>query len=301
MINLDFYRDNNLNSDDEVFEYLLSTMRPGVADWEYFVNWDKVFNNTREIETTLNVMNYLLGKEDFDKEFHYLADKYPEILRMIPVLIVRNGANSTGYHVVTVNGSTLTEEAYNFGSNKTPTKGDIDNAIRFIRQSGLIKIFAQDGVHNLVDYVLGVEAGLSSNGRKNRGGNAMENVCEALLEGMGLDYKAQASDKDIKERFGVELKGMGGRRFDFATSVNGKLFVFEVNCYTGGGSKLDKTASDYRTLQDELRGQATFIWLTDGYGWLKTRNPLRKSFDNNDYILNIEMINKGALKEILNS
>ena len=166
--------------------------------------------------------------------------------------------------------------------------------------SGLIRIFNQDGVHNLVDYVLGVEAGLSSNGRKNRGGDAMENVCDALLAGMNLDYIKQASAQDIKNKFGTELVGMEGRRFDFALKVNDELYIIEVNCYSSGGSKLDKTASDFRGLQDELRGQATFVWLTDGHGWLKTRNPLRKAFDHNDYILNIEMINQGALSEILN-
>lgn len=299
MIALDFYKNNNLSNEDEVFEYLLDTMRPGVADWEYFVNWNKVFDNTREIESTLNIMNYLLGKEDFEKEFRYLAEKYPEILKMIPVLIVRNGSKSSDYHVVTVNGASLTEEAYNFASSNNPSEEDIANAARFITQSGLIRIFRQDGVHNLVDYVLGVEAGLSSNGRKNRGGDAMENVCDALLAGMELNYIRQASHIDIQKKFGVTLNGMEGRRFDFAAKVNDELFVIEVNCYSSGGSKLDKTASDFRGLQDELRGQATFIWLTDGHGWLKTKNPLRKAFDHNDYILNIEMINKGALKEVL--
>ena len=296
---LNYYNKNKLLSDDDVFNYLVNTMRPGVADWEYFVDWNKVFSNTREIEATLNIMNYLLGKDDFDTEFRYLANKYPEILKMVPVLIVRNGAKSSEYHVVTVNGASLTEESFNFASRETPSEEDNTNAIKFIEQSGLIRIFKRDGVNSLVDYVLGVEAGLSSNGRKNRGGVAMENVCDALLAGMKLDYLRQASPADINRKYGVELSGMEGRRFDFVTQVNNKLFVIEVNCYSSGGSKLDKTASDFRGLQDELRGQAIFVWLTDGHGWLKTKNPLRKAFDHNDFILNIEMINGGALHEVL--
>jgi len=299
MITLEYYKNNRLSNEDEVFSYLLNTMRPGVADWNYFVDWNKVFHNTREIESTLNIMNYLLGKEDFAAEFRYLANKYPEIIKMIPILIVRNGAKSSNYNVVNVEGATLTEEAYDFAIKGPLSDTNINDAIEFIERSGLIRIFKSDGVHNLVDYVLGVEAGLSSNGRKNRGGNAMENVCEALLSGMGLDYISQANSSDIFNKFGVALNDMEGRRFDFVTKIKEKLFVIEVNCYSSGGSKLDKTASDFRGLQDELRSQATFIWLTDGHGWFKARNPLRKAFDHNDYILNIEMINKGALKEIL--
>jgi type II restriction enzyme len=295
---LNYYQNHQLDTEDKVFAYLLSTLRPGITDWEYFVNWDKAFHNTRAIEATLNIMNYLLGKDDFDKEFRYLAKKYPEILAMIPILIVRNGSSSTSYQVVTVNGASITEEVFNF-SGRNHSDEDIDKAIQFIKSSGLIRIFAKDGVKNLVDYVLGVEAGLGSNGRKNRGGKAMENVCEALLQGMNIEYISQASASDIKTKFGFDINNTEGRRFDFAIKSNNKLFIIEVNCYSSGGSKLDKTASDYRALQDDLRNQATFIWLTDGQGWLKAKNPLRKTFDHNNYILNIEMVNGGAFAEII--
>lgn len=298
MKQLNYYKQNNLKTDDDIFNHLIETLRPGVTDWEYFVNWDKVFNNTREVESTLNTMNYLLGKEDFDSEFRYLAGEHPEIIKMIPILIVRNGGASSNYHVITANDSNIVELEFSF-SKPNPIDEDISKAIEFIRKSGLISIFATEGVKNLVDYVLGVEAGLSSNGRKNRGGTSMENVCEQLLTGLGIDFIAQASADEIKRQYGFELTGMDGRRFDFAAKVNDQLFVFEVNCYSGGGSKLDKTASDYRNLQDSIAGQAIFIWLTDGHGWFTTKNPLRNTFDHNDYILNIEMVKRGALKEIL--
>lgn len=297
---LNYYAKNNLKSEDEIFSHLISTLRPGISDWEYFVNWDKAFENTRVIESTLNIMNYLLGKDDFESEFRYLAKKYPEIIKMIPILIVRNGSKSCNYQVATVKGSVISEEKFDF-SGKDISNDIIDKAIEFIKSSGLIRIFNKDGVKNLVDYVLGVEAGLSSNGRKNRGGTAMENVCEALLKGLGVEYITQANTADIKNKLGFDIDSIEGRRFDFAVKANGKLFIIEVNCYSSGGSKLDKTASDYRGLQDDLRSQATFIWLTDGYGWIKAKNPLRKTFDYNDYILNIEMVNQGAFLEIINS
>lgn len=299
MKSLDYYKKNGLDTDDSIFNHLIGSLRPGISDWEYFVNWDKAFNNTRAVESTLNIMNYLLGKDDFDTEFRYLANKYPEIISMIPILIVRNGGKTSSYQVVTVSDSNIAEETFDFNSKKY-SDDDINRAIYFIRNSGLIRIFANDGVKNLVDYVLGVEAGLSSNGRKNRGGTAMENVCNALLKNMNVDYISQASARDIKDKFGFEINDAEGRRFDFAIKSNNKLFVIEVNCYSSGGSKLDKTASDYRGLQDSLGNQATFIWITDGQGWLKAKNPLRKTFDHNDYIFNIEMVKSGILAEILN-
>lgn len=295
---LQYYKDRKLNSDDEVFEYLVHTLRSGVTDWEYYVNWKTVFENTREIEVLLNSMNYLLGKENFDAEFKYLVSQNPAILKAIPALIVRDGSKSQLYTVVTVNGIELLEEKFDF-SITNPSEKDIENAIDFIKNSGLIRIFQRDGVKNLVDYMFGVEAGLSSNGRKNRGGKAMENVSEALLKSLGYNYIAQASPADIKGKFGIELKNTEGRIFDFAVMASNGLNIIEVNCYSSGGSKLDKTASDYRGLQEILRGQATFIWFTDGAGWRKTRMPLRKTFDANDYIFNIQMIKDDILADII--
>ena len=127
----------------------------------------------------------------------------------------------------------------------------------------------------------------------------MENLCEMLLKNLGCNYISQATPADIKKHFDLELNDSEGRQYDFAVVNNGKLFIFEVNSYSGGGSKLDKTASDYRALQDDLRSQATFIWLTDGFGWKKTKNPLRKTFDHNDYIFNVKMVNDGALEEVI--
>jgi type II restriction enzyme len=295
---LNYYKQNGLESEDDVFNYLLNTFRQGVADWEYFVNWDKVFSNTRQVEVILNTLNYLLGKDNFEAEFKYLATRHPEIIKAIPVLIVRDGSKSQKYNVATVNGTELVEEKFDF-SITNPSTQDIDAAVSFIKNSGLIRVFQKDGVKNLVDYVFGVEAGLSSNGRKNRGGTAMENVSEALLKNLGLNYIPQASPKEIKKQFGIDLDGNDGRIFDFAVLADNGLTIIEVNCYSSGGSKLDKTASDYRGLQDDLRGKATFIWLTDGGGWQKTKNPLRKTFGHNDYVLNIQMIKEGSLTEIL--
>lgn len=294
---MQYYTDKSLKNEEDVFEYLCGTFRPGVADWGYYVNWDKVFANTREIEVTLNTLNYLLGKDNFAAEFKYLAKQSPDILKAIPVLMVRDGSKSTRFSVLTVDGITLREEEFEFKL-KEPSEQDIERAIEFIEKSGLIRIFQKDGVKNLVDYVFGVEAGLSSNGRKNRGGTSMENISEALIKNTGYEYITQASVADIKQRFGVELNGGAGRRYDYAVMASNGLNIIETNCYSSGGSKLDKTASDYRELQNDLRGQATFIWFTDGAGWKKARNPLRKTFDQNDYIFNIQMLTENILQEI---
>jgi len=73
---LDFYKEKlNCKTEDQVFDYIIENLKPSNTLWTYFVNWEKVFKNTKQIELALNSLNYLIGKDDFDKEFKFLVEK----------------------------------------------------------------------------------------------------------------------------------------------------------------------------------------------------------------------------------
>lgn len=55
-----------------------------------------------------------------------------------------------------------------------------------MRKTGLFDLMGNHLVNNLVDYVTGVETGLDSNGRKNRGGHLMENLVEGFIKKLAL-------------------------------------------------------------------------------------------------------------------
>ena len=57
----------------------------------------------------------------------------------------------------------------------------IEDYIKFMRESGLFNLLQNHIINNLYDYVLGIEVGLDSNGRKNRGGHLMENLVEKYI------------------------------------------------------------------------------------------------------------------------
>jgi type II restriction enzyme len=76
-----------LNNEDELFERITSTFRDKITCWDYFVNWGKVCLNVEKFEKELNLLNYLIGKEDLRKEAFELFRKYPETIKAIPALI----------------------------------------------------------------------------------------------------------------------------------------------------------------------------------------------------------------------
>jgi type II restriction enzyme len=296
---------SGISSYEEGFENFFSTLRPSLKLWGFFVNWDKVFRNTKEIEIQLNIWNYLLGKPNFDQEFRTLLKKHPEIVRAIPSLIVRDGNASEMFQVVEdISDITKQDELFDF-SHPAKTDADIDKALIFVRKTGLIKLFSKEGVKNLVDYVIGVEAGLDSNGRKNRSGTNMESVVEAYLtgftKGKKLKVLSQATPKRIKEQWGFTVPvDKSSRSFDFAVSDGKQLVLIEVNFYGGGGSKLKATAGEYKGLYDLLKTQddVKFVWITDGAGWNTARLPLEAAYKHIDYVWNLNWLSKDYLEDL---
>lgn len=297
---LSSYERMGLTTEDQVFDHLLGTLSDAIRTWDYFVNWDKVYKNVGELEVHLNIWNYLIGKESFDDEFRTLVRKYPEIVSAIPSMVVRDGQNSQAYQVI--EGKTV--DRFDFSS-PARTDEEIESALTFVKASGLGRLFGEGGVKNFVDYLTGVEAGVDSNGRKNRSGSGMESILEEKIASMcnrrGWKYMDQATPEAIRHSWGVDFRtGLSSRRFDFALLAEQEVTVIEVNIYNGGGSKLKATAGEFTTLHQSLKTTPVkLVWVTDGKGWETTAKPLRDAFNKVDFVLNLEFIEAGCLEEAI--
>ena len=302
---LNFYKEVlKCKTEDDAFGYLISSLKPSSMLWSYFVNWEKVFENTKKIEMSLNVLNYLIGKDDFDDEFRLLLKENPGVVQAIPALVVRSGSNTQKFKIlVDYKSKRLVYEDYDF-TKRNLNDEDIERCLIFVRETGLKTLITSRRIKNLVDYMIGVEAGLDSNGRKNRGGHAMENIVEVfvsdLCERKGFHYLKEANAAKIESELGYDVPvDKSSRRYDFVIDNGKALFIIETNFYGGGGSKLKSTAGEYRDLFNILKGKFKFIWITDGCGWKKTAKPLRETFDHNDYLLNLSMLEKGILESLM--
>jgi hypothetical protein len=280
------------------FNNLITTFKSSIKTWDYFVNWNKVFSNSSELEISLNKLNYLLGKEHIKEEFKKLYSSNPDITKVLPVLLAVRENKLEVFDKITKN-----SEFFDFSGKEK----DVDKYFEFLEKSGLIKLFQKDGIKNLVDYVLGVEVGLDSNGRKNRGGSLMEEIVKTFIDDFcnkkGFEYLAQARPTAIKNKWGLDIKvDKSERSFDFAVynPKNKKIKLFEVNFYNGGGSKLKTVCGEFRSLYEELKTQdIDFIWITDGLGWHTAERPLEETYNHNEYIFNLNMLEAGIFDKLL--
>ena len=280
------------------FNEWFANFTDSIATYEYYTDFSIVYKNIDKIKVELNIMNSLIGSKNIESDFDLLFKKYPEIRKCLPLLIAVREKEIK----VIDDGEKL---KYNFTN-----IDDIELLKRFMRKTGLFDLISNHLVNNLVDYATGVEVGLGSNGRKNRGGHLMEDVLQGFIEKAGFiknkNYFKEMYLKDIEEKWDIDLSSLSNlgkvaKRFDYVVKTNNCIYAFETNFYSSNGSKLNETARSYKMLAEEsknIKGFA-FIWITDGLGWQGAKNNLEETFDVMENIYNIKELEQGKLKEIL--
>ena len=290
------------------FDDLKNTLQDSIFTWDYFTDFEKVKINVKKVEKELNILNYLIGKKDIEKEFIQLIEEYPNIRKALPLLIAVRKDKLTETPIITDIDTLIPENKQYIFFNELD-KNIKDELLIFFKETGLKEIFQNEYIKNLVDYCFGVEVGFDTNARKNRTGDLMENLVEKFIKDFceknsNFKYISQATQKKIKDIFNYDISiDKNSRRFDFAlyNESKNKIYLIEVNYYGGGGSKLKATAGEYQYLYDFLKAQnIDFIWVTDGKGWLTSLNPLEETFNHNEYVINLEMLRNDILKLITN-
>lgn len=286
----------NLNRN---FSEWLSKFKTSISDYAYYVDFDKIYKNVDKVKVELNILNSLIGSKNICEDFQNIIIKYPDTLKCIPLLLA---VRSKEIFIK----DEISEYLFKFDK----MVYSVNDYIKFMDESGLFDLLQNHIINNLYDYVLGIEVGLDSNGRKNRGGHLMEHLVETYIIKAGfkknINYFKEMYLKDIEEKWGLDLSEMSGnnvstKRFDFVIKTDNQVYVIEANFYSNGGSKLNETARSYKMLAQESKrvDGLTFIWFTDGIGWNFAKKNLEETFNELDTLYNISDLENGILNEII--
>lgn len=286
------------------FNAWLSGFRDSIADYGYYIDFEKVHRNVDNIKVELNILNSLIGSKNIEADFENLMRKYPEVLKCIPLLLA---VRANEIYCQDENGGHLFQ--FDFGKYPPNSHAHYERYKYFMRETGLFDLLENHIVNNLVDYATGVETGLDSNGRKNRGGHLMEDLVESFIQKAGfvkgVNYFKEMYIHQITDEWNIDLSAISNqgkmeKRFDFVVKTPNMIYGIETNFYGSGGSKLNETARSYKTLAwetEEIDG-FTFVWFTDGKGWTSARNNLEETFDVMQHIYNIKDLEDGVISEV---
>ena len=280
------------------FNEWFSKFKSSISDYSYYVDFDKIYKNVDKLKVELNILNSLIGSKNIKEEFETILIKYPETLECIPLLLAVRSREIF-----------IKDEMNEYLFDFRKMVYSMDDYTKFMEKSGLFDLLQNHIINNLYDYVLGIEVGLDSNGRKNRGGHLMENLVEDYIIKAGykkdVTYFKEMYLKDIEEKWNLDLSAMSGnnvstKRFDFVIKTDNQVYVIETNFYSSGGSKLNETARSYKMLAEESKkvDGITFVWFTDGLGWKDARKNLEETFNELETMYNINDLENGIIKKM---
>ena len=265
----------------EQFNLFMSQLRETNATLDFCCDFRKIAHNVADIEISLNMLNYLIGKTNLREAVETLWNRDSRVFDVMDILIATRKKDDKKY--IDNDGSMHSVHSL-FAS--------VDGVMKFIESTGLDHVFKNKEVKDLVDYVFGVETGLDTNARKNRSGDITETLVARIFDNGGISYREQVSSKEFPQI--ATVLGADQKVFDFAITANGKTYLVEVNFYSGGGSKLNEVARSYTDIAPKINAvpDFEFVWITDGFGWNSARNKLEEAFATIPSIYNLTTISE---------
>lgn len=266
------------------FEMFLSQLMETNATLDYFTDFGKVRGNVAKISIKLNQLNYLIGKEDLLKAVQDLFDENPKVFDVLDILIAVRKKNKA--KTFDNQGNVVLLDSY-FASS--------DKVFEYIQDTGLAEVFQSKEINNLVDYVFGIEVGLDSNARKNRGGDNMAIAVARVFKASEISYREEVANTEFPE---IVSLGVDVKRFDFVIKTKLKTYLIETNFYNSGGSKLNEVARAYSDIAPKINQYPgyEFVWITDGQGWHTAKNKLEQAFNIIPCVYNLTTIKNFAEK-----
>lgn len=269
----------NVHTKDE-FEIFISQLKKTNATLSFYSDFKKIARNVDDIAISLNMLNFLLGKDNLREAVEALWKRDPKVFDVMDILIATRKKDKKMFF----------DEDGNFRLVHS-LFSSVDGIMEFLEGTGLADVFRKSEIKDLVDYVFGVETGLDTNARKNRSGSITESLVASIFSKAEIAYRKQVSSNEFPKV--SEVLGADQKVFDFVVQTSRKTYLIEVNFYSGGGSKLNEVARSYTEVGPKVNSIEgfEFVWITDGVGWKGAKNKLEEAFYSIPNIFNLTSLN----------
>lgn len=258
------------------FDDFLSELSTTNSTLDFFVDFEKITRNVDKISIKLNQLNYLIGQEDLRTAVHNLFQENSKCFSVLNIIIAVRGNKP----ILDDDGEVVLLNSYF----ETP-----ELVYEFIEKTGVAEVFKNKKIKNLVDYVFGIEVGMDTNARKNRGGKNMEKAIAKIFTTNKIAYETEVKHTVFEKLISL---GKDVKRFDFVVKTAKTTYLIETNFYNGGGSKLNEVARAYTDLAPKINQyeEFEFVWITDGQGWHSAKNKLQEAFRHIPHVYNLKTL-----------
>ena len=236
------------------FDKFMSQLKETNQTLDFFCDFEKISQNVEDIKLSLCMLNSLIGASDLRKSVETIWNRDKNAFSVMDILVAVRTRDK--------------KKILDSVGNCVPLESmftSLDSVMIFLTETGLGDILQRQKVKNLVDYVFGIETGLDTNARKNRSGHVMENTVANILTNAGVPFRQEVYSREWA---------------DFVVETPSKVYLIEVNFYSGGGSKLNEVARSYSDIAPKVNSVEgfEFVWITDGIGWNSAKNKLQEAY-----------------------
>lgn len=261
------------------FTKFMSQLKETNQTLDFFCDFNKISKNVDDIKLSLCMLNSLVGSKNLRKSVETIWKRDKNTFSVLDILVAVRKKDKK--KVIDVVGNCVPMDSL-FNS--------VDGVITFLHETGLADVLQKQKVKDLVDYVFGIETGLDTNARKNRSGHLMENTVAGILKEARIPFRQEVYSSEWKPISMV--LGNDEKRFDFVIEMPRKVYLLEVNFYSGGGSKLNEVARAYSEIGPKINSVQgfEFVWITDGRGWESAKSKLREAYNIIPSVYNLTSI-----------
>lgn len=252
----------------EDFKTFMSQLKETNATLSFYSDFDKVSSHVEDIAINLNTLNYLVGKKDLRAAVEALWRKDKDVFQVMDILI----ATRKSQHKMFVDDSGASHLVHSLFNS-------VDGIMEFMQKTGLAKVFQEQKIKDLEDYVFGVETGMDTHARKNRSGDIMEILVQNIFNHSNVPFEFQVSSEERLPKI-QKVLGKDNKVFDFMIETNAVTYLIEVNFYNGSGSKPNEVTRSYIDINNKVNSVDgyEFVWITDGKSWEKGLNKIEEAY-----------------------
>ena len=270
--------------------YIESLKLTNIQPSYYYTDYQKIVKYTKDFEVVINKLGLVENSKDFIDKMKLIYQEDNDTINIIPLFC----AVRPDKLVVLKDGKYVEK----FASESV----SFDEAMEFLKEVGFFELLDDINNFDIKSYFYGVNVGLDSNARKNRGGKQMEELVNSYLVAVeNINYIKQCNFDRINENFGTSFSSpkKKKKKFDFAIFSNDVLYLIETNFFNTSGSKTDVNTR-FQNLKEDLEDMdetICFILITDGNGIKKASKEIEDIYDELN-VFNISDLENGLFKTI---
>jgi type II restriction enzyme len=303
VVKLEWYRPLGLPAltEDAVRAAFLESLLESNRAPSFFVDWGKVHRNVDSYRASLAKLAPVYGSSDPRNVLVHILQESPGVAPVLPLLAAWR---ATSWKILQEeNDGALRSESLDLSGTRPYSETAARNIAVFCERAGVLRVLHES--QDLGAYLLGIEAGMDTNARKNRSGQFMEARVDPHIKracAINPSWKLFSQKKFLTVReAGVQVPtGLLERKFDYAIIGPPKPLSIEVNYYDKEGSKPQEIVDSYIQRSRELRDAGwIFAWITDGPCWKGDTPQIRKAFAELDAVLSLDLCRRGVLDAVL--